>query len=91
MDLFGAPHLLAVHWSALIRSQLLESPVATGNPSATRVLQVVRRFASAPAQEAPGLGLGVEHRIATGRLVGHALTFNEAIVHAAFFTKGLEA
>ena len=91
MDLFGAPHLLAVHWSALIRSHLLESPVATGNPSATRVLQVVRRFASAPAQAAPGLGLGVEHRIATGRLVGHALTFNEAIVHAAFFTKGLEA
>ena len=33
MDLFGAPHLLAAHWGALIRSHLLESPVATGRPS----------------------------------------------------------
>ena len=90
MDLFGAPHLLAVHWRALIRSHLLESPAATGTPSATRVLQIVRRFASALAQVAPGLGLGVEHRMTNGRLVGHALTLKDAIVHAAFFTKGLE-
>ena len=36
MDLFGAPHLLAAHWGGLIRSHLLESPVATGKPSARR-------------------------------------------------------
>ena len=87
MDLFGAPHLLAVHWSALIRSHLLESPVAGGNPSASRVLHVVRRFASTLAQETPGVGLGVEHRTANRGLLGHALTFNGAVVHAAFFTK----
>lgn len=86
MDLFGAPHLLAAHWSALIRSHLLESPVATGKPSATAVLEVVRRFASARAQETPGVGLGVEHRVADHRVTGHALTLNGALVHAAFFT-----
>ena len=86
MDLFGAPHLLAAHWGALIRSHLLESPVATGRPSATAVLEVVRRFASARAQETPGVGLGVEHRVTGDRVAGHALTLNGAIVHAAFFT-----
>ena len=86
MDLFGAPDLLAVHWPALIRSYLLESPVVQGRPSATRVLDLARRFASAPGQEAPGVGLGVEHRVADKRLVGQALTLHGAIVHAAFFT-----
>ena len=88
MDLFGAPHLLAAHWGALIRSHLLESPDAKGNPSATRVHDVVRRFAFAPARQAPGVGLGVEHRISDDRLTGHALTLNGSMVHAAFFTKG---
>ncbi len=87
MDLFGAPHLLAAHWGALIRSHLLEPPVAKGRPSATQVLQAVRRFASARAHETPGVGLGVEHRVADNRLTGHALSLNGAIVHAAFFTR----
>ena len=88
MDLFGAPHLLAAHWGALIRSHLFESPAANGSSSATRVLDVIRRFASARAQETPGVGLGVEHRLADDRLTGHALTLNGAMVHAAFFTIG---
>ena len=87
MDLFGAPHLLAAHWGALIRSHLLDSPVATGRPSATRVLEVVRRFASARALETSGVGLGIEHRVADDRVPGHALTLNGALVHAAFFTE----
>ena len=68
MDLFGASHLLGAHWGALIRSHLLEPPVATGRPSATRVLELVRRFASVQAHEAPGIGLGVEHRMADDHL-----------------------
>lgn len=86
MDLFGSPHLLAAHWGALTRSHLLESRVASGTPSATRVLKVVRRFAAAAAQEERGVGLGVEHRPADDRFTGYALTLNRAIVHAAFFT-----
>ena len=87
MDLFGAPHLLATHWGALIRSHLLASPVTKGQLSATRVLKVVRSFDLAQAQETPGVGLGVEHRLDDDRLTGHALTFNRSIVHAAFFTR----
>ena len=85
MDLFGAPDLLAAHWPALVRSYLLESPVVQGCPSATRVLDLARRFASAPGREAPGVGHGVEHRVAARRLVGQTLTLDGAIVHAAFF------
>lgn len=87
MDLFGAPHLLAAHWGALVRSHLLEPPAERGHTSVTRVLDVVRRFASAPAEESPGIGLGVEHRVARRGLAGHALTLQGALVHAAFFVK----
>ncbi len=87
MDVFGSPRLLAAHWAALIRSHLLESPVTNGSPSATRALQIVRRFAWAHAKEAPGIGLGVEHRVVDDRLTGHALTLDKALVHAAFFTE----
>ena len=55
-------------------------------PSATMVLEVVRRFSSAQEHETPGVGLGVEHRVAEDRVTGHALTLNGALVHAAFFT-----
>lgn len=87
MDLFGAPDLLATHWPALIRSYLLEPPAVHGRPSATRVLELVRRFAFAPGKETPGVGLGVERRVADKRLIGQALTLDGAIVHAAFFTE----
>lgn len=87
MDLFGAPDLLAAHWPALVRSYLLESPVADGRPSATRVLELARRFALAPGKEAPGVGLGVERRVIDKRLIGQALTLERAVVHAAFFTQ----
>ena len=86
MDLFGAPHLLTAHWGALIRSHLLEPAGTAGKPSATQVLEAVRRFVSAPATETPGVGLGVDRRVAGERLAGHALTLNGATVHAAFFT-----
>lgn len=86
MDLFGAPHLLAAHWPALIRSYLLERPADQGRPSATRVLAWVRRFAAAPGTETSGVGLGIERRVADHRLIGQTLTLDGAVVHAAFFT-----
>ena len=35
----------------------------------------------------PGVGLGVERRVADDRMTGHALTLNGSIVHAAFFSR----
>lgn len=87
MDLFGAPHLLDAHWSGLIRSHLLEPSIPGGKPSATRVLQIVRRFATGLAEDDAGVGLGVEYRMADDRIIGHALTLDGAIVHAAFFAR----
>ena len=88
MDLFGAPHLLAAHWGGLIRSHLLESPPGEeAAPSATCVLAAVRRFATAEAEEAQGIGLGLEHRVDDDGLTGHALTLNGRVVHAAFFVR----
>lgn len=85
VELFGAPHLLAAHWGALIRSHLLQLSVENGAPSATRALWALRRFALAQAQTAPGVGLGVERRVHDGRMVGHALTLDEKLVHAGLF------
>ena len=76
----------SAHWGALVRSHLLESPVERGCTSVTRVLKAIRRFAGAPAEESPGVGLGVEHRVAREGLTGHTLTLQGALVHAAFFT-----
>ena len=87
LDLFGAPDLLAAHWGALVRSHLLEPSAARGRPSATRAFKAVHRFASASAEESPGVGLGVEHRVSRGRLTGHALTLEGTVVHAAFFVR----
>ena len=87
MDLFGAPDLLSAHWGALVRSHLLEPSAGEGRPSATRVFRSVRRFASALAEESPGVGLGLEHRVSRGRLTGHALTLDGTVVHAAFFVR----
>lgn len=89
VDLFGAPHLLAAHWGALIRSHLLELPTENGAPSATMALRALRRFAFAEARTAPGVGLGAEHRVHDERtgMVGHALTLNEKLVHAGVFLK----
>ena len=84
MDLFGAPHLLAAHWGQIVRSHYVESPPPGGRASSDRVLELIRRFARAPAQAMPGLGLGVEHRVADGRLTGQMLTLNGALVRAAF-------
>lgn len=84
MDLFGAPHLLSANWGRLVRSHYVEPALSGRQPSLDRVLSLIRRFGRAPAREMPGVGLGVEYRIDTGRLAGQVLALNGAVVHAAF-------
>ena len=84
LDLFGAPHLLLAHWASLVRSHYVESTPSAGRPSASRVIDLVRRFGWAHARRLPGVGLGIEHRVATGRLSGQALVLNGGAVHASF-------
>ncbi len=84
MDLFGAPHLLREHWGALVRSHFIESRPSTGRPSATRALGRIRRLGTSPAETAPGVGLGCEHRVSGRRLTGQALVLDDRLIHASF-------
>ena len=87
IELFGSQELLASHWSAMIRSHLLEPAKPSGRPSATAVLSVLKRFGSLVPEDSPGIGLGIEQRVRDRRIVGQALTFDESIVHCSAFTR----
>ncbi len=87
IELFGSPEMLVAHWEALIRSYLLEDVKVEGRPSPTSVLSIIRRFGSLRSQSAPGVGLGMEQRVQDRRVVGQALTLDEAIVHGSVFAR----
>ena len=82
VDLFGAPALLAAHWSSLVRSHLLELPERAGQPSAGRALWGVRRPTWMKVRQTPALGLGEEFHAADDTLTAHALTLDGRLVHA---------
>lgn len=85
-EIFASPELLAANWEGLVRAALLDSPiVAEGRPSVSRALRFVNRLATGSATRAPGVGLGEESHIRTPRLVGQALLFEGALVHASAF------
>lgn len=85
VELFGSPNLLAPHWNGLVRSYLLERPVAKGAPSAQSVLSFIRRFAFNKSEDSPGVGLGIERRVENESMAGQALTLEGKTVHASFF------
>ena len=71
---------------SLVRSYLLDAPDRVeGSPSTDRVLRFLKRFGTAESVEAPGVGLGTEHHVETGRLVGQALVWDDLLVHASAF------
>ena len=85
IELFGAPHLLTAHWSAILRSHLIEPAAPHRHPSASAVLSVLRRFASLRTRNADGVGLGLEHRGQDRWLTGQALTLDGVFVHGTAF------
>ena len=86
VEVFANPRLLAANWEALVRAAMLDTPVELrGRPSASRALQFLHRLATATATDAPGVGLGRESHVRTGRLVGQALTLDGSVVHASAF------
>ena len=87
VDLFGAPNLLKAHWGPLVRSYLLDEPRSSGRPSSAEALRIIRRFGSAEAHEAPGLGLGIERRVRDRHLVGQSLSLDGMVVHASIFRR----
>ena len=86
-EIFGAPELLRPHWSALVRSYLLERPAdAEQGPSADAVFQALADIGKASAASSPGLGLGVERHVNNDKAVGQALTLDQGVVHASVLT-----
>jgi hypothetical protein len=87
VELFGARHLLAEHWGALIRSHLLELPPEFRPPSVERALWVVRRFGAMQPQESPSVGLGFELRVRDQKRIGQALTLDGMLAHGSFWMR----
>ncbi len=87
IELFGAPHLFAAHWSAIVRSHLMEPARPDGRPSPSSTLRMLGRFATLSEIEAEGVGLGIEHRGQGRWITGQALSLDGAFVHGAAFTR----
>jgi hypothetical protein len=86
VEVFATPGLLRSNWEPLVRAIMLDTPVELrGRPSASRALDFLHRIATATSTDAPGVGLGRESHVRTGRLVGQALTLDGFVVHASAF------
>ncbi len=86
-EIFGAPELLRAHWSALIRSYLMEPPTARGRPSTDYVLRALSGITHAVCRVEPGLGLGEERHVRNRKGVGQALLLDGATVRATVLTR----
>ncbi|MDE0105803.1 MAG: hypothetical protein OXN89_25775 [Bryobacterales bacterium] len=87
VEMFGAPHLFAAHWEALVRSHLFERPAQGGFPSTTWVLRMIRRFGETASRAEPGVGMGVERRLREPKVTGQALFLEDSPVHASIFAR----
>jgi hypothetical protein len=86
VDVLASPDMLACHWSALVRSHLIDAPEQpVGAPSATAALRFLHGFAGTRAQITPGVGLGREHHIDNAKVTGQALVWDDVLVHASAF------
>jgi hypothetical protein len=85
-DVFASADVLACHWEAIVRSNMLDVPERVhGRPSLTRAVRFLRKFATATNTITTGVGLGREHHIANNKVVGQALVWDDVLIHASAF------
>ena len=88
-DGFASEDVLAQHWQALVRGYALDAPSRsdglTGHPSLDHAVRFLRGFAAATSRTSDGVGLGTEHHVESRYLVGQALVWDDAVVHASAF------
>ena len=85
-EVYGSPDLLAASWETLIRGYLLEARrELKGAPSATKALLFLEKASNRVVAVSAGVGLGREHRIASSKIAGQALTLDDVLVHASAF------
>lgn len=86
IEVFATADLLRRHWEPLVRAQLLDAPDHhPGRPSASTALWFLRSLAHGDAVAAPGVGIGTELHVRGRHLVGQALVWDDALVHASAF------
>ena len=86
IEIFGNEALLGRHWQSLIRAGMRSESAHRSRASADRVLRILAELGSAQSEDCEAVGLGREHRTANGAWVGQALTLDNAMVHASFFS-----
>ena len=85
-DVYGSPELLAASWETLVRGYLLEARREPKSPpSATKALRFLEKASKRVVTVSEGVGLGREHRIASSKIAGQALTLDDVLVHASAF------
>ena len=94
-DIMGSPALFAAHWERLVRAHLSErvSPATPDQPprewdaAVGPALRILTRMGLESRRPLPAVGMGQEHHVTGRGYVGHALTLDNATVHAvACFT-----
>ncbi len=86
VELFGSPDLLQAQWMPMVRSILLDAPgEVEGRPSLDRALRFLQRVEQAERYVVPGVGLGEEHHLRSGRVQGQILTWDSSLLHASAF------
>lgn len=86
VELFGSPELFRAQWTPLVRGVLLDAPdEVEGRPSLDRALRFLERVQRAERTVAPGVGLGEEHHLQSGRIQGQVLTWDSTLLHASAF------
>jgi len=86
LELFSTPELLREHWTAIVRSHLIDAVAEPeGSPSLDRAMRFLQRIRKSRQVTAEGVGLGTEHHLRSDRVSGQALTWEGAIVHASAF------
>jgi hypothetical protein len=88
LDSFDRPETLSKLWTRLLRGYAMD---ALGSAPAPLPEGAVQRFlteaSSAETTSHEGVGLGVDVMLTTPTVVGHALTWEEGIVHLALFAR----
>jgi ARG and Rhodanese-Phosphatase-superfamily-associated Protein domain len=91
LDAFDRPETLSKLWPRLLRGYAMD---ALGSTAADLPEGAVQRFldeaASGQSTSHAGVGLGIDVMLTASNAVGHALTWDEGIVHLALFARNQE-